>query len=317
MDTQVLTRKRPDAERHTQSPEVLFEEARRRRRRRWAAGSVAGAILAVAALAYGGSGGGRGSSLPAAVGGTSGSPSLSGLASNATAFPGAPQTQAQSSSGVETGWWCPVAAANHYLPAHSGCVTVMRADVNADGRPDLIVVYSRLSSQRFSGPDVSAKTKPYYRADSAHMAVYFAGGGSASTRIDGARAAVIVAAAHVNGDPGSEVFLQLSQISSGATAVAYGFHDGQLVPAGVTLSYGGDSATHTGFNCITGEPPHLIQRDFELIGPTIYGSWRETDITYDWEGPKLVQTAKQTFKEHGSPPISEVGIGAGCKARPE
>jgi len=233
------------------------------------------------------------------------------LASASDAFPGAPQTQAHG-YGVATDA-CPLATPNRYLPARSGCVVVMRADINGDGRPDLILLYSKLSRHHVGGLGASSEFRRDYLAEAAYLTVYLAGGGSATTRIVGTRSAAIIAVSHMSDDPGSEVFLQVSEISSGSAAFVYSFNDGRLVPAGVTLGYGGDSATKAGFNCLA-DPPRLIQRTFELLGPTIYGWWRETDITYTWNGPKLVRTAARTFKEHGSPPRSEIEVGSGCKS---
>jgi hypothetical protein len=311
MSAQVPTRERPDVDRPAPSPEVLFEEARRRRRRRWAAGSVVAAVVGAAVIAYGGSGGGGGSSPPSAARGMGGSAGASGLASTAPAFPGAPQTQAHV-YGVSSGF-CPLAASNRYLPPRSGCVTVVRADINGDGRPDLVVVYSRLSLDRLAGANVPADLNGYYDADSAHIVVYFAGGGRVSTRIGDARATAFDAVAHVNDEPGREVFLEVSRISSGAGVAAYGFHDGRLVSSGVTLGYGGDSGTQNGFNCLRGQRPRVITRNFEFVGPTVYAWWTETEATYAWHGPKLVRTSARTFREQGMPTASETDVGSGCK----
>jgi hypothetical protein len=225
-------------------------------------------------------------------------------------FPGAPHTQ-PNGYGVETGA-CPLAARNRYLPPRAGCVTVLRADIDGDGRRDLILLYSRLSDEHPRGPGLPARLRRMYVPTRAVLKVVRASGGNGSVRIGNARAAAAVAVAHVNDDPGSELFLEFSRISSGANAVAYGFHDGRLVPAGVTLDYGGDSASKAGFDCLAGKPRRLIQRTFELIGSTIYAWWKETDITYAWHGPRLVKTAKRTFKRRGLPPASETDVGAGC-----
>ena len=201
-------------------------------------------------------------------------------------LPGAPHTQPHG-YGVATGV-CPLAAPNRYLPPRSGCVTVRRADIAGDGRPDLILLYSRLSHERAGQLGLPASVSTMYVATTAMVRVLRARGGSATAPVDDAKAAAILAVAHVNDDVGDELFIQVSQISSGAAAVAYGFHDGRLVPAGVTLGYGGDSATKAGFDCLTGHPPRLVQRTFELIGPTIYAWWTETDVTYAWHGSRLV-----------------------------
>jgi hypothetical protein len=153
-----------------------------------------------------------------------------------------------------------------------------------------------------------------YIAQAAFLRVVLANGKTVTTRIHDTRGASILAVSHVNSDPGPEVFLQVSEISSGAAAVAYGFVDGRLVPAGVTFEYGGDSATKAAFACWPGQPPRLVQRVYELLGPTIYGWWKETTVTYAWHGPKLMPTATRTSKERGLPPVNATSRGAGCGA---
>lgn len=209
---------------------------------------------------------------------------------------------------------CPLAPPNRYLPARSGCVTVRRADVDGDGRPDLVIVYSHLSRRHPAG--YAGVVPPGLRRDfvakAAFLKVVLATGTAVSTRISGAKAAAVDAVADVSDDPGKEIFLEVQRISSGAAAVAYGIHHGRLTAAGVTLSYGGDSATKADFDCLAGNPPRLIQRAYELIGPTIHGWWQETDTVYAWHGPKLVQISRRTFKRHGAVRILNEGIGRGC-----
>jgi hypothetical protein len=109
---------------------------------------AAGALLA--GLAAGGGGSGAGSGLSAKPSGASPG-SRAGLANASNELPGAPVTQAHG-YGVETDF-CPLAPPNRYPPARSGCVTVRRADLNGDGRQDLIIVYSTLNHERPSGYD--------------------------------------------------------------------------------------------------------------------------------------------------------------------
>ena len=275
-----------------------------------AAALVAGALIA--GISSGGGGGGTGGH---AGGRPSGSGAGAGTAhlTESGAFPGAPSTQ-HNGYGVASRA-CPLAAANRYLPARSGCVTAIRADVNGDGRPDLILVYSRLGrripSSWYTG-SVPSSLRHDFVADGAFLKVVLAGGGNASVRIAGAWAAAVDAVAHVNGTPSSEVLLEVSRISSGASDVAYGLSDDRLVPAGVTFFAGGDSAAKSGFECVSAAPPRLIQRTFELIGPTVYGWWRETNVIYAWHGPRLVRLSRRTFKRRGAVPASEIGIGHTC-----
>lgn len=295
----------------------VIEDARaRERRHRRIGGALLAAALAVGLLIAGMAGGGG----DGGVGGhTGGRPSGSaggvgsGHASASKGFPGAPSTQ-PNGYGVASRA-CPLVSPNRYLPARSGCVTAVRADMNGDGRPDLILVYSllghRIPSSWYAG-GVPPILRHDFVADAAFIKVVLAGGGGASARIAGAWAAAVDAVAHVTGDPSREVFLEVSRTSSGASVVAYGFRDSHLVPAGATLYEGGDSAAQSGFGCLPGNPPRIIQRTFLLIGPTIYGWWRETNVIYAWYGPRLVQISSRTFRRHGAVSASDTGFGQDC-----
>ncbi len=105
---------------------------------------------------------------------------------------------------------------------------VRRADVDGDGRPDLIIVFSRLGSEHPSGaPCLRAE----FLAKAACLKVVLANGTSVCARIratSATTAAAIDAVAHVNDDPGDEIFREVERISSGATGVAYGLHNDRL-----------------------------------------------------------------------------------------
>ena len=150
-------------------------------------------------------------------------------------------------------------------------------------------------------------------ADTAFMKVVLAGGGTASIKIDGAWAAAVDAVVRVSGASGAEVFLEVSRSSSGASVVAYGFRDGRLIPAGVDLSMraGTPQPTLDSAAC-PGNPLRLIQRTFLLIGPTMYGWWRETNVIYAWHGPKLVQISSRTFKRRGAVLASDTALERSC-----
>jgi hypothetical protein len=189
--------------------------------------------------------------------------------------------------------------------------------MNGDGRPDLILVYShlggRVPSSWYAG-GVPPSLRHDYVPEAAFLETVLAGGVSTRVKIPNAWAAAVDAVAHVNGTAASEVFLEVSRLSSGASVVAYGLSDNRLSSAGVTLRDGGDSATKTGFDCLPRTPPRLIQRAFELIGPTVYGWWRETDVIYAWHGPTLRRLRSHTFKRRGAVPSSDIGFGPGCIA---
>ena len=164
---------------------------------------------------------------------------------------------------------------NSYLPPRSGCVTVRRADVVGNGRQDLILLYSLLSHRRAGQLGATTGLSRMYEATEAMLGIMTPGANSIVTRVDHARAAALLAVAHVNDDPGDELFIQVSQISSGATAIAYAFHDGGPVPQ---ESPSRTEATQRARPGSTASPaiPRLVQRRFELIGPTIHERWSET-----------------------------------------
>jgi hypothetical protein len=220
-------------------------------------------------------------------------------------FPGAPRTQADG-NGVSTGA-CPLAAPNRYLPARSGCLTVRRAGLAGDALRDLILVYSHLSGTRVRLPGRSG----LYAATGAALRIVAPDGRVVTSRLSG-QAAVVLGLAHVNDDRGEELFLQTSQISSGANAVAYGLISGRLISAGVTFSYGGDSASRAGFGCSPGAHGRVEQRTFELLSAGINGWWKQTDVTYAWHGPRLVAIAERTSTRRGQPPLRETAAGTGC-----
>ena len=86
------------------------------------------------------------------------------------------------------------------------------------------LVYSLLGvrSRRRGTPARAAEPGHDFVADAAFLKMVLAGGGSASVRVAGAWAAEVDAVAHVTGVPGSEVFLEVSETSSGASDVAFG-----------------------------------------------------------------------------------------------
>jgi hypothetical protein len=332
MTTQLPPREQSDAEirRERESPDVLFEEARRRRRRRWMAGSAltAAAIIA-AALILGMAGGGGGGSGSTAHGQPSGSGSAAntGHVTASRLFPGAPSTQHYYTG---PGPACTLAPRSRYLPAWSGCVSVTVADVSGNGRRDLILSYSRLSHVSLGGLPPRSRARGQvskrYPAEQAMLRIVSPDGHVITTpiaymttpfdktpaQLQKAGAAALISVAHVSDEPGKEIFLQTGQISSGSIALAYSLYHGRLVASGVVLAYGGDGGTRANFQCLTGNPPRLIQHRYELvqvIHDAIYGWWNETTTTYAWYGPRLVKVAQSTFKRRVSPSDS---VGVGC-----
>ena len=291
----------------------VIEDARARQRRQRRVGLVllAAAVAALSAGIWtgGGGGGGNDGGHPGGRPSGSGGGPLPALASASARFPGAPPTTGV--SGVQS-QVCPLAPPNRYLPPHSGCVSSRLADIDGDGRPDLIIAYSRMGQWVPSYPGEPAGLRRNHEARAAFLRVILADGTRVTRRIGVARAAGIDAVAHVSAEPGAEVFLEVQHISSGATVDAYGLHAGRLVPAGVALEYGGDSGVQAGFNCVS-NPPRVIQTLLSFIGPNEFTrSWRETRVVYAWHGLRLVQTGRRTLRRLVRLRSAETRIGPGC-----
>lgn len=334
MTTQLPSRDRSDTDtdRAREFPDVLFEEARRRRRRRWMSGGalIAAAIIAAGwALGFTGGGGDRSGGTTHGQPSGSGSGASSGHVSASRLFPDAPVTGRYYTG---PGASCLLAPHNRYLPPWSGCVSTLIADVSGNG-PDLILTYSRLSHESLSGlPPRNRESEGasrLYPAKQAMLSIVSRAGNITTApisymtaavnktpaRLERAEAAALISVAHVSNEPGKQIFVQIGQISSGSNAVAYSVHDGRLVSTGVTLGYGGDSATQATFQCVGGNPPTLVQRSFELIRGIklirgrIYGRWQETTLTYAWRGSRLMKIAQSTSTGRELP---NDRVGAGC-----
>jgi hypothetical protein len=209
-------------------------------------------------------------------------------------------------------------------------VTARIVDLAGNGRRELVLIYSRLGKLRLQGlpprQEGSRRSETRYPAEQAMLRVVSADGhvstapieyrttpfNKSPAQIDKADAAAIISVAHVGDEPGKEIFLQVQQISSGSTVVAYSLYRGRLIPSGVVLGYRGDGGTRASFQCPSGRPPRLIQHSYELtqvIHDPIYGWWNEITTTYAWHGPRLVKIAQSTLKRRVSP---RDNIGVGC-----
>ncbi|MGH3827499.1 MAG: hypothetical protein ACRDQX_10055 [Pseudonocardiaceae bacterium] len=303
----------------------VIEDARARQRRwRRITGLLvsAAAVVIVLMLAFsGGRGhGGRGSHAHGQPGGGGGGPA--GGHGGGQGFPGAPTTQPGSIDWAESEV-CSLARRNRYLPAHSGCVTVTRANVFGGGGDDLVVVYSTLGHQPADFP--TGSRSELYPAKQAMLEIVRPGGvidtipirdASQPTRTPGGvrvQAASVLSVAHASTAPGEQIFLQAGGISSGSWGTIYDAYHGRLVHAG-NFAYGGDSGLQADFGCLPGDPPKLIQYNLEPVG-MLYRPWRGTKTTYVWRRGLLVRVAERKVTvSSGSIPLLTDGspIGVGC-----
>lgn len=275
-------------------------KARQRRQRRIAAVVLALAGIALGAIfGFGGGNGGGGS------GGGSSPPSGSGGSANPLAsspgYSAAPHSQAGAFENSQ--FVCPKAAPNRYLPRQAGCVSVKHADVDGDGRTDLVILYANLSSQMI-GSD--------YVPRAWTLEVARAAGPVDRIQIErGDQHPFLLRMANVNDVAGAEIFLQPDEISSGSPVNIYSYGDGALRRAGQFFA-GGDSADRERFSCETKAPARVTQQTMVLLGPTIYGRWRWTTTTYLWQGPSLKRARQHTIVRTGLPSIGATAFGGGC-----
>ncbi len=220
-------------------------------------------------------------------------------------FADAPSSQAN--SGVVTGL-CPLAASDVYLPARAGCVEVRQANLDGSGKDDLVILYSVLTRERPVSIGLPPSLKGLFVAKQAYLEVVLPSGARSVIGL-GVPAAAILSVAHVSAGAADRVLLEIDRASSGANAAFYGLSGGKLVAAGPMLGWGGDSADRAGFSC---SGRSVVQRNYALIGPTIYATWRETEITYDWHGARLAETRAHSFNRRGLPSGSAIAIGRSC-----
>jgi hypothetical protein len=140
-----------------------------------------------------------------------------------------------------------------------------------------------------------------YPAKQAMLRIVTPTGAIVTAAINGVRTADLFSLAHVSDMPGKEIFLQVQQTSSGAAYVAYSFNGSRLISAGVGFSAGGDSADANGFACLPGNPPRVIERNYQLIHgiklvhETIFGLWNEEVTNFAWHGLRLVVVSRHSF----------------------
>lgn len=206
-------------------------------------------------------------------------------------FPGAPHSQH-----FGYGSSCPAAPTNQYLAGPAGCLSVRFADVDGDGRPDLVLLYTRPNVKHFR-----------YRFT---LKVYRASGGTLVAHIPaGDIPATIKRLRDVNDRRGVEVFVHEVHISTAELMGIYTFDGKQLRRAGA-FSYGGyDAGLKFGFTCHRGTPATIVQDQFSLSSLKVPHIWHRLARSYRWAGGTLQQGASRiTIFKGSSPPRGRVGV---------
>jgi hypothetical protein len=278
---------------HQDELEALIEEARRRARRRRYRNALMLAAVAVAGLyaGFGGSGG-SGANGDSAAGGAPGQP---GSHAATQPFPDAPQSQRFPTFGR-----CPLAPPNRYLPRRAGCVTVRRADVDGDGRRDLVLLYARLDARGypiFSSRDPkSGFTLKVVRRGRSVVAAHVPRG-DLNARI--------LRAADLNARAGIELLVHEYHVTTSEGVGVYTFGRDTLRRAHGFVFDGSDAGIVSGLTCNLGPPATIVQHVFTERIP-FRGVWDRVDTTYRWVGAALRRVG--TRKVTASPTRRQVGV---------
>lgn len=198
---------------------------------------------------------------------------------------------------------CPRAPRERGLPPVVGCVSVIHADVDGDGRLDTVILYATLGHRR-----VGAR----YAPTAFWLVVRGAAGGELRTRLPRSESnPFILQHGNLNRVAGAELIVQIGRISSGSNAVIYTDAAGRLIREPVVLDYRGDSVFKGGFVCRTGPHPQVIQHTYELLGSLRTSPWRTTTTTYDWHGDML-RAAGHTNATQRTLPASATTLSTSC-----
>ncbi|HYB28226.1 MAG TPA: hypothetical protein VEF89_16545 [Solirubrobacteraceae bacterium] len=207
-------------------------------------------------------------------------------------FPDAPASQS-----FTYGSRCPAAPANPYLTTPAGCLSVREADVDGDGQPDLLLLYTR--------PGVKGLIYHFT------LKVYRASGGVLTTQLpEEDIPATFELLRNVNGRPGAEIFIHTDHISTSEELAIYTW-DGTTLQRAGTFAYDGYDIGEVQFGITCHAPKTIVQYEFSTTTPTASQRvWKELTTTFSWFGPTLKRgaTATSTFNA-ANPPARLVGVG--------
>jgi hypothetical protein len=208
-------------------------------------------------------------------------------------FPDAPVSQS-----FRYGSSCPAAPTNPYLTSPAGCLSVREADVDGDGRPDLLLLYTHPGVKRFN----------YHFT----LKVFLASGGIVTVQLSaGDIPASFLLLRNVNGRPGVEMFVHTAHISTSEEAAIYTFNGIALQRAG-SFAYDGYDIGEVQFGIVCHVPKTIVQYEFSTNtpGPASGRIWKELATTLSWQGAALKPAATTTATFKGAnPPAGLVGVG--------
>jgi hypothetical protein len=167
-----------------------------------------------------------------------------------------------------------------------------RADVNGDGRSDLVTLRRRAMAGR--------------------LTVSLAGGASlsATTPSDATWLPGLVAFGNVDGRAGDELFVDVTHVTTAESIAIYTDWHGAIVRAGTLSAYGSDYGIVYGVSCSAAGTRHFVtEHAFTMSFAT--HRWTRQDTVYVWQGPKLVPFARPPATRLSAPPVTQVGVQCG------
>ena len=168
------------------------------------------------------------------------------------------------------------------------------ADVNGDGRPDLV-------------------TLRHVDASKGKLTVMLARGGrlSVTTPSDAVWVPGLVAAGNVDGHSGEELFVDVTHVTTAESISIYTYWQAHLVKAGTLSAYGYDYGILYGLTCSAKGARHFItEHDFNLKFGT--DRWMRQDAVYVWQGAMLKRFARHAATLiKGQPSPTLVGVRCG------
>ena len=171
------------------------------------------------------------------------------------------------------------------------------ADVDGDGRPDLITLRT-------------ARTGPPY----GRLEVALSSGRVLDVRTpsDASYLPDLVATGNVDGRPGEALFVDVEHITTDEVIDIYTYAGGRLRLGGTFAAYGEEYGIVFGITCSAHGGKHFVtQHEFELQSPSPH-HWTLRDTVYVWRGTALRLAARGQLKPiPGNPPAALVGVQCG------
>lgn len=184
-----------------------------------------------------------------------------------------------------------------HIRAH-GLVYSAHADVDGDGRPDLVTLHR-------------------HPAQTGHLLVRLATRRRLTAKMSSDAPFVpgLAASGNVNGTRGDELFVDMHHLFTNDVIGIFTYVHGRIRLVGQVLAFGNDYPLRFGVTCTTHGARHVvIDHEFQLhfAGPSLPSFWTRQDTFFRWKGSALRLTAKLGPRRIAKrPPTDQVGIQCG------